>query len=138
MSIVNRSLDQEVVHRISLLPALMEPPGLVAKSVAIRMHASLGGLHQYVPQLFSWYRVEQLLHVDITFVVDHLELVEEAVHVAFKGLVLVYLAIAELLDGLCGAYTFFNNCFMVKIINKPSPRDNSPSVTPVLGAHMSW
>lgn len=89
------------MDRISLLPALVEPPGFVAQGVALRMNASLGSLHHNVPQLFSRNGVQDLLHVDIPIVVDHLELVEEAVHIALEGLVLMNLPIAELLDGLC-------------------------------------
>lgn len=39
------------------------------------------------------------MHIPV--VVHHLELMEQAIHVAFELLILVYLPIAELLDCLC-------------------------------------
>lgn len=45
----------------------------------------------------------------IPIVVDHFELMEQAVHITFELLILVYLSIAELLDCRC-EWVFFCNC----------------------------
>jgi len=64
------------------------------------MDAALRHVHQLVPHR-EWNRGEELLQVHVPLLVHHLDLVEEAVHVALQLLVLVNLAIAELLDGSC-------------------------------------
>lgn len=45
--------------------------------------------------------MEKGIQMHIPVVVHHLELMEQAIHVALELLILVYLTIAELLDCLC-------------------------------------
>lgn len=95
-----RHSDQEVVLRVSRLPALVQPEGLLALVIAFRVQALLTHLQCNILH-GSGEHVMELFQVHLSVVVQYVGLVEDAVHVALEILVLVDLTVAELLDGLC-------------------------------------
>lgn len=86
---------------IGHLPALVQPEGLLALVVALRVQALLAHLQGNVLN-GAGQHVVHLLQVHLAVVVQHVGLVEYAVHVTLQLLVLVDLPVAKLLDGLCG------------------------------------
>jgi hypothetical protein len=116
-----RRLDQEVVHRISRLPARVKPERFLAKVIAFRIQTPLAHVDDNVLHRLGQ-RILQQLEMHVTGIVDLLviakadlttrrarqsatynfHLVEHAVHVALQLFVLVDLSIAELDDRLLG------------------------------------
>lgn len=90
--------------RISRLPAFMIPESRFTWRITFG-HQTLFAHHcenvlQLLLELFD--TTDEFLQMQMTLVVDHLSLVEDAAHVALELLVIMDFAIAELHNGLCG------------------------------------
>lgn len=85
---------------IRLLPAPVQPKGTLALCIALRVKALLAHVHGDVGHRFGQH-VMQLLQMNVALLVDHVRLVEYAVHVAFQSRIFVNFAVAKLFDRLC-------------------------------------